>query len=734
MADRSTLNRRDFLHLTAVAAGGSMLAACGGGGGGRSGTNTGRGTAAADPTAPAPSTGGESTVTAPDASGEPTAQSEAARATPIKATGNYKQAPSLDNVAGLPPVAERLPKNPYVVPHQWLTTGKYGGHLLMSSQDPGWGYAHYVQESMYGNSFLRYLKDGMQIGPGLVESWDSNPEATQWTLHFREGLKWSDGKPWTTADVMYWWEDMVLNDQHPAGPPDDVRSGKGTVATLKAVDDVTLTMTFDAPAPITPDRLAAWVNRGIGPDWHQPKHYLQQFHPKYNKKINPKSDWMGKHDEAKDFAINPECPTMTGWKLKSLKEGVNTVWERNPYYWCVDKEGNQLPYIDGLTMGAVQDAEVFKLQLFQGKADYVHGGHTPLTIADYSRFIKAQANNKMKVTFWDSGSGTASIFFFNHNFPEPKMRKLIREPKFRQALSHAYNRSQVQKILYFNTGELTTGTLSPKGVNFNINNEGKQLYQQWRDSYLKYDPDLAKKMLDDLKVVDTNGDGLREMPDGSKLSITLDYPADAGPEHVRKNELLARDWNAIGVQTRLNPVPPDSWLDLWSRGRLMSTTAWEVGDNSPLIYPGWVVPVESGHWAPLEGQMFSLRGTPQEKQELNKDPYKRTPPRIAPEKGSPTARLWKLYDEARVEVDPMKRIGKEWEIMKIHVNEGPFFLGVVANWPRIVLTKEGLKNVPTRENLKKYALGGWVNPWILPSPAVYDPETYYWENPEQHTA
>lgn len=57
-------------------------------------------------------------------------------------------------------------------------------------------------------------------------------------------------------------------------------------------------------------------------------------------------------------------------------------------------------------------------------------------------------------------------------------------------------------------------------------------------------------------------------------------------------------------------------------------------------------------------------------------------------------------------------------------------IGIVANTPAIVLLHKDLRNVPTSDNL---ALGGWTDPWFLPSPAVYDPEVYYWENPAQHT-
>jgi len=131
----------------------------------------------------------------------------------------------------LPALTERLPKNPYVVPHKWLKPGKYGGVMQFSNSWGGDGMGKIVHEGMYGHSPLRWLEDGLKIGPGLIEKWESNPDASQWTLYFREGLKWSDGQPWTVEDILYWWNDMVLNNDYAEEntPPDEARSGKGTL-------------------------------------------------------------------------------------------------------------------------------------------------------------------------------------------------------------------------------------------------------------------------------------------------------------------------------------------------------------------------------------------------------------------------------------------------------------------------------------------------------------------------
>ncbi len=106
------------------------------------------------------------------------------------------------------PVDERLPKNPYTPPHSWLTVGKYGG-VLKKTYNSNWGITGFIHEMQYGSSPLRWLKDGLAIGPGFVESWESNADASKWTFKIREGIKWSDGQPFTTKDIMYWWEYTV---------------------------------------------------------------------------------------------------------------------------------------------------------------------------------------------------------------------------------------------------------------------------------------------------------------------------------------------------------------------------------------------------------------------------------------------------------------------------------------------------------------------------------------------
>ena len=260
--DLGRVTRRSFLYGSAALAGAAALGACTSGGGDQpQGGQSGGG-------------GGSDAV------------GSISESMPVPAS--YQQSPALDG-KGLPDVKDRLPEKPYVIPHKWAQPGKYGGKLNMNTfTTTGAVKADSDREFFYGHSLLRYLNDGLDIVPGLVEAWESNDDASEWTLHFRKGLKWSDGKAWSTDDVMFWWDDFVLTQSMAQTAPDEARSGKGTLAKFDPVDDTTLKMTFDAPAPLTADRLAMWVNGNIGkngPIWMMPSHYLKDFHPKYGKNV-----------------------------------------------------------------------------------------------------------------------------------------------------------------------------------------------------------------------------------------------------------------------------------------------------------------------------------------------------------------------------------------------------------------------------------------------------------------
>jgi len=713
-----SITRRGLLSGAALAAGSALLYGCSGSDTKSSGSDN---------------SGSDNSDTT-DASSSSAKKGDATK--PVARPKSFQESPALKG-KGLPPVDQRLPKNPYVIPHRWTGPGKYGGKLQMVVfGTTGAANASSVAEFFYGSSLLRFLNDGLDIGPGLVDQWSANDDTTQWTLHFREGMKWSDGHPFTVDDVLFWWEDMVLPGHDALVPPASNVSGSGKLVTMHKVDDNTLTLTWDTPAPLFPDQLATWVNGpgGNGPIWVLPKHYLKQFHPKYNKKVG--KDWDvtgGLWEQKADFKRNPDLPTMNGYKCKTFDNNNGITLERNPYYYVVNTNGDQLPYIDEVHFTVQSNAQTIKLQIQQGSIDYCQGQFNQVGLPDVSTLTDAKDKGNYDILLWNTGSGTGSIFFFNYDYiaKDEKYGKLIRDPRLIRAISYGWDRKTTQKTLYFGTGELTTGTLGTATAEFHAAPRGPQSYKQWRDAYNSYDPAKAKSLLAELGLKDVNGDGYVEFPDGSKLTIDVPYSADIGKDGAAKDDQLVSDMKKIGLRMLRVPVAPSAFGDEWTSGSLMSHTNWEASNAGTILgAPQWLLPVDNTYWAPLEATWFSFTATGKNETEADVAPIKRHPPRMKPESGGPIEKLTSLYNQAISESDEMKRSQLVWQMIKIHIEEGPFFLGSTANYQGVTTKNRDLQNVPTAGNL---ALGGDINDWEAPSPAMYDPECWYWTNPEQHS-
>jgi peptide/nickel transport system substrate-binding protein len=698
--------RREFLALSATGIAGIVLAAC---------------APAATPTQ-APATAVPPTAAPAATKAAPTAiPTVAATATLVPTAAAAKEAPTLATLVKdgkLPPLDQRLPKVPLTL-SPLGGVGKYGGRLREFW--PGTGWNGHFQESQYGHSALRWIDDGLGIAPGMCDKWSANADNSEWTVHIREGLKWSDGKPCTTKDIMFWWEDLTqgTSASNPDGVPDFGQDANGKLAKFTAVDDYTLKITYGTPSPLTAKRLAMWVNANIGPRWIAPRHYLEQFHPKYNK---AQPDFKIFNEKASTWT-NPEMPTLNAWMLTKYEAGKSMTAERNPYYYCVDTAGNQLPYIDGQDWVSTADRQVQLLLVRQGAVDHNH--FNDFILGDIASLKDAQDAGNYDMILWDSGSGTGMMYFWNYDAADKKIRDLYRMPEFKQAMSFALDRPTIQKTVYFGTGMLTTGTMSPKAFEFNFNAEAQAFGKKAFSIYSAYDPAKAKELLDKIGCK-VGADGKRTYPDGSKLEVRIDIQADANKEATDVMEIAKKSWEAVGLNMIVNQVTPTAFGDSWEAGKLTFRTAWEVGDGPDhLLYPSWVVPNERERWAPLCGNLMRFAGTPSETSETDKSPWDRKPARFnkndADYKGTPVEQIHAIYAKAIIEPDEVKRAQFVWQMWQIHMDKGPFFIGTVANYPKPKIFSRKLKGFPKKEDLK---LGGFDNPWIIPYPAVTNPETW----------
>lgn len=627
----------------------------------------------------------------------------------------YNEAPMLaEKVAAgeLPPVEERLPENPLVIT-PYYEIGQYGGTWYYNTTD-GTNWNH-VRMKMYGHSPVRWVRDGLGIEGNWVETWESNEDATSWTLNIRKGIRWSDGAPFTSADFMFWWNDMVLNEEMSDPVPDMLTAG-GRPAEITAPDDWTIQIDFAAPSPLLPERLAMWVNAGLAERYIVPSHYVKDWHPDY-------SDYedFETFEEIIEWWANPGVPVLTEWMPVEHAITERLVLERNPYYYAVDPEGNQLPYIDRFVATFAEDIEVVKLRLMAGESDFQVRPYLALT--DLSMMIDSQESGGYEIKYWDSGSGTGPMFYTNWNHWDPEKRDVYRTPQFRRAMSVALDRVRMQNMQFFGLGTTTTGTFSAKAVEFHRHPEGQELYQRWEQDYVHHDPDQARAWLDEIGVVDQNGDGWRQLPSGAPLVLRIDYNAQADPVYIRVNEMAKVDWEAVGLRTELNPMDGSALSILDQTAMFDIRDSWEVGDGpNHLVFPQWVVPIDLSRWAPLYGSWYQQVQAGTAGRQADLAPRDRTPPREEPDSDDPVARLQALYDIARLEADEETRDAVVRDMIRIHVEEGPFFLGTVSNIPRIVIHNKNMGNVPEQEDL---GLGGFVNPWIVPYPAITNPGQYF---------
>src|SRR5690606_22619607 len=197
--------------------------------------------------------------------------------------------------------------------------------------------------------------------PYIFRDWESNADGSQWTFYLRQGMKWSDGQPFTTADFMFWYEHIVQNEQLVPTLPSYMTWG-GELAQFEAIDDTTLQVTFAEPFPLFAVRVAGgydvgsqWIHGESGLGMVSPAHYMQQFHPDFvgEEEANRLAQEAGfeawhLHFLAKNNPhMNPDVPVTSPWRPLTQIASDQYRLERNPYFFAVDTEGNQLHYFDG---------------------------------------------------------------------------------------------------------------------------------------------------------------------------------------------------------------------------------------------------------------------------------------------------------------------------------------------------------------------------------------------------
>jgi peptide/nickel transport system substrate-binding protein len=250
--------------------------------------------------------------------------------------------------------------------------------------------------------------------------------------------------------------------------------------------------------------------------------------------------------------MNPDRPTMWPWRLRSVESaGTRVTLERNPYYYMVDTLGRQLPYIDRIKSTLVTDQQVRVLRILAGEVD---AQWRLLDLNDLSLYMKGQEQGNYRIKLWEEGWGSMSTVLLNWDEPDPVLRKLFHDKRFRRALAYAVPREKINLVVFKGMAEPENSVISAQSWHF-ASPEGHKLYEEWRHIYSDYDMKKAKAILDGMGLkCDARGRRLR--PDGKPL--TLVYTSNtAAAIRLESDEttLIADEWRKLGINVLISTPP-----------------------------------------------------------------------------------------------------------------------------------------------------------------------------------
>ena len=495
----------------------------------------------------------------------------------------------------LPPLAERIPAEPLVVvPYD--SVGKYGGTLDVLSNATEAGTSDFL--SVRHVSLVRYSDDLQTIVPNVAKSWEWNADFTQLTIKLRKGHKWSDGAPFTSADIVF-YHDMIMHDTNIFETPKDYITVAGEAMTVEAPDDTTVI--FNLPAP-KPGLIAHFATHYSQP--FLPKHFFGQFHPQVNADADSYAQSLGfenGYDAIKAYYGNSDwtdtptpmlskpdllagLPKHTYPTLESHIYVTDTTEGRhlvaNPYFHQVDVTGQQLPYISEQDEVYINDNEVRLLKIVNGEVDYKSQS---LQLASAPILLENQEKGGYVVDL--RPEITMGAFGFNVTHEDPEKRKVFGDLRFREAMSIAINRDELNEVGFFGQG------IPRQYIGFSPKPDGAN--ESWLTYMTEYDPAAANARLDEIGMMDTDGDGIRELPNGDKLVLNLNFSTQgiAG----QTVELVAQYWRDVGIDSVVKEVTPDEYRSSQSSNKL-DVSMWRKGQPLAIVLGNnelWVPPFEN---------------------------------------------------------------------------------------------------------------------------------------------
>ena len=600
----------------------------------------------------------------------------------------YQEAPELAERVRrgeLPPVVARLPDEPLVVePYEEI--GQYGGtwHRMMKGTSDFHAFGRCVYEQL-----LRWApepKDG--IVPGLVKEWVFSDRGKVLTFRLRKGVKWSDGHPFSTDDIVFWWEKIAQDPNLTPGIPREWSPG-GVPMVLEQLDSLTVRLRFAKPYPMALQYLAfkghQWPLVFERAGFFAPRHYLEKYLPGGDG-VDLAGLTMASYavfeEKANDF--NTERPVISAWRIATWEPGDHLTAVRNPYYWKVDPAGNQLPYLDKVEVEIFLNQEMLNFRAVSGVLQ-MQLRH--FSVQDVDLLREFSKKRDYRIIEYEGTSRDAVML--NLQYPEDDvLRTIFRDRRFRIALSLAIDREMICKLCFRGLTYPGQVGLFPSAPDY--------VEVPHRENNWTYDPDRATALLDEMGLSNRDEEGYRTKPNGEALSLILETSSQ-----LRSNmdmlEIVRSNWEALGVRTTLKPEERTLYFQRVTKNGVHMIGNWGYECVFPTVSSHrWFGSNLWDEWAHHWAEWYLSEG------EKGVEP---------PEE---VKKLQQIEEVLQVTVDPEKRRALWAEVIQSHA-ENMWIIPLTERGIGIGVLANNFRNVPERA----------VSSWIVMTPGNLNPETFF---------
>lgn len=636
--------------------------------------------------------------------------------------------------------AERIGSEPCVV-RGVDGPGQHGGTLML-----GGGKDPFPPAPATAPTLVRWSPLGYPLVPNVAQSFrDEHGDATSYVFTLRRGMRWSDGQPFTSNDIAWWWEHEVIDAGDVCGGVDPAwLKLDGSLPRFEVIDERSIRFAYVRPFALFLEMLARFPGVEL---CEQPAHYLRQYHPKLGDQELIARELAARGlPTAKELYRevlkrgNPACPRLWPWVVRQHQTTAPFTFVRNPWYWQVDEDGRQLPYLDRLLTQDVNS----KLTTSAVAAGTVH--FLNAKVQDYTRLLsnrfQGEGEDRRRIYEcyrWFRGDRSDALIYVNINKswetieqePRPVAAAVgmrlaapiiaqgqvlaLRDGVLDQAAANAAAaagvatvavvvRSQVDETAR-RKAELLRQRDFRRALSLAIDRQDiiDAIYQGeptpaqvspgpqslWRhdasfQSDTAFDPAAAERLLDGLGL--QRRGQWRTFADGSAMNWVLDFPEWFNPVTA---QLVCAHWAAVGIYCV--PRQRNSAIFYASKAILEQDFTCFTGNNEflPALEPRAFVPTSDEANHAIGYARWYTRGG------LRGDSRALQPGCIEPPAGEPARQAIELYEQLRQTPGFAAQKPLMDRILDLAAAER-WTIGLCTTPDYVVAVATGLKNVPRR--------------------------------------